>query len=177
MKTVLIGVVAATAISLSAQAEVKHISDYGFIIENRVQVPSSPEVSWQALIHDVGKWWPGDHSWFGEAENFSIEAKAGGCFCEISGDNQVQHMQIEVVQPPSLLRMTGGLGPLQSMGLYGALDWKLNKTDSGTEIVLTYKVHGLNPDGFKELAPIVDHVQGLQLGGLGDYLKSAPATE
>ena len=86
-------------------------------------------------------------------------------------------MQIEVVQPPSLLRMTGGLGPLQSMGLYGALDWKLNKTDSGTEIVLTYKVHGLNPDGFKELAPIVDHVQGLQLGGLGDYLKSAPATE
>lgn len=163
--------------SLSGQAEVKHISDYGFIIENRVQVPSSQKMTWKALVNDVGKWWPADHSWFGEAGNFSIEAKAGGCFCEIYADNQVQHMQIEVVQPPSLLRMTGGLGPLQSMGLYGALDWKLNQTDSGTEIVLTYKVHGLNPDGFKKLAPIVDHVQGLQLGGLGDYLKNTAATK
>ncbi|GGD75606.1 polyketide cyclase/dehydrase [Lacimicrobium alkaliphilum] len=171
------GLVPAMVISLSAHAEVKGIGEYGFIIENRVQVATSPEVSWSALVNDVGKWWPGDHSWFGKAENFSIAASAGGCFCEISGENQVQHMQVEVVQPPGLLRMTGGLGPLQSMGLYGALDWKLSGTDTGTEIVLTYKVHGFNPEGFKELAPIVDHVQGLQLGGLKDYLSADGPTK
>ena len=152
------------------QAEVLNIDSYGFILKNQVTVKANPQQSWQTLVEDVGKWWPADHSWWGKAENFSIEARAGGCFCEINGDSQAQHMMVSFVEPGKLLRMTGGLGPLQGMGLYGALDWQFEAVDGGTRITLTYKVHGYAPEGFKDLAPIVDHVQGLQLGGLGQHL-------
>lgn len=58
------------------------------------------------------------------------------------------------------------------MGLYGALDWKLQANEQGTEIIFTYKVHGFYSAGFAELAPVVDYVQGLQLSGLADYLNT-----
>ncbi|WP_102795956.1 polyketide cyclase/dehydrase [Bowmanella denitrificans] len=159
-------------LSQFANAKVQYLSDTGFILENRVQVSTSADKSWQLMVEDVGNWWPQDHTWWGQASNLSIEAKAGGCFCEISGDKQAMHMQVVFVEPGKLLRMTGGLGPLQGMGLYGALDWQFNTNDKGTEIILSYKVHGTSAKGFAELAPIVDHVQSLQLGGLADYLNS-----
>jgi len=156
-----------------SSAKVVSIKDYGFIVENKIQVQSSTKDSWQALTQDVGKWWPEDHTWWGKGENLSIQPQAGGCFCEINDQQSAEHMRISFVDPQKLLRMTGGLGPLQGMGMYGALDWKLAKIDQGTEITLTYSVTGINPDGFSKLAPIVDHVQGLQLAGLGQYLQQS----
>ena len=66
--------------------------------------------------------------------------------------------------------MTGGLGPLQGMGMYGALDWVFESNDLGTQVTMTYRVNGISEGGFAELAPIVDQVQGLQLGGLKTLL-------
>jgi len=43
----------------------------------------------------------------------------------------------------------------------------------GARITLTYKVGGINPEGFAELAPIVDRVQAQQLGGLAEFLSAA----
>ena len=60
------------------------------------------------------------------------------------------------------------------MGVHGALDWRISPGEhGGSRITLTYTVSGINPDGFAALAPIVDKVQGLQLGGLAAHL--APA--
>ena len=81
-------------------------------------------------------------------------------------------MRISFVDPPSLMRMTGGLGPLQGMGMYGALEWVFESTDQGTNVTMTYRVNGINPDGFAELAPIVDAVQAIQLGGLGSLVQN-----
>lgn len=66
--------------------------------------------------------------------------------------------------------MTGGQGPLQGMGRYGALDWQFTPGETGTQITLTYRVNGINPDGYAQLAPIVSSVQGLQLKALNAYL-------
>lgn len=153
-------------------AKVISIKDHGFIVENQIQVERPSAQSWLALVNDVGKWWPADHTWWGKAENLSIQTRAGGCFCEVDGEKSAEHMRISFVDPNKLLRMTGGLGPLQGMGMYGALDWQLKATDKGTQITLTYRVTGINPDGFAQLAPVVAHVQGLQLAGLGQYLNS-----
>ena len=62
-----------------------------------------------------------DHTWWGRASRLSIDARAGGCFCEIAGKRQAQHMQVVFADPGKLLRMSGGLGPLQGMGLSGVL--------------------------------------------------------
>lgn len=156
--------------SLPAWAEVKFVSASGFIVENSYEVDSTPQQVWEGLVNHVGDWWPSDHTWFGDAHNLILEARPGGCFCEIDGDRQVEHMRISHVDPGRLLRMLGGLGPLQGMGMHGALDWQISSTGQRSKVTLSYRVSGVNPDGFSQLAPIVDQVQNQQLKGLIDYL-------
>ncbi len=81
-------------------------------------------------------------------------------------------MRISFVDPGKLLRMTGGLGPLQGMGLYGALDWSISEEEGSTTISLRYSVSGFAPGGYEKLAPIVDRVQSQQLGGLAEFVRS-----
>jgi hypothetical protein len=152
-------------------ARVVSSSANGFLIENVAVVPVDARTAWRALIEDVGAWWPADHTWFGRSSNLRIEARAGGCFCEVDGDRQVMHMTIGFVDPGRLLRMLGGLGPLQGLGVYGALDWRLEPLDAGTRVTLRYQAGGYPGEGFEKLVPVVDSVQGTQLGGLVEYLR------
>ena len=153
-----------------SRAEVTRSGPAGFVIENTATVPTDAAATWSALVDDVGKWWPSDHTWWGRSENLSIDPRAGGCFCEIDGARQAEHMSIGFVDPGRLLRMLGGLGPLQGMGMYGALDWKLEPVDSGTKVTLRYQASVFAPDEIEKFAPVVDKVQAIQLGGLVTYL-------
>ena len=160
------------ALAWPAQAAVLDASEHGFTIENVIELKTSPPEAYTALIRDVGQWWPAEHSWFGKAGNFSIDARAGGCFCEIDGERQVMHMQIAQAMPGQLLRMMGGLGPLQGMGLSGPLDWRFAPHEGGTRITLHYRVAGYAPGvDVPAFAAVVDRVQALQLGALGDFLR------
>jgi uncharacterized protein YndB with AHSA1/START domain len=161
----------ALGIALTAQAKVVSSSASGFVIENSAVVPTDPRISWSALVADVGRWWPADHTWFGRSENLRIDARAGGCFCEIDGDRQVQHMTIGFVDPGHMLRMIGGLGPLQGIGMYGALDWKFEPAEGGTRITLRYQAGGYAGDDLAVMLPVIDQVQGMQLGGLAAFLR------
>ena len=171
MKTKIISCLFTLILCQSASAAVNHINDHGFALENSFSTHAKPHQVWQALTQSVGQWWPADHTWFGDASKLSIDPVAGGCFCEIDGDRQAAHMRIGYVAPNKLLRMLGGLGPLQGMGLYGALDWKIEATFSGSKVNLTYNVGGYAKDGFAQLAPIVDRVQHQQLKALIDFLE------
>ncbi len=157
-----------------AAAKVLARADSGFLLENTIEVPVTPERAWLALVNEVGLWWPAGHSWFGKAENFRIEPRAGGCFCEIDGARQVEHMRITHVNPGQRLRMLGGLGPLQGMGLHGALDWIFEATEAGTRLTLRYQVGGYTPEPLGEFIDVVDRVQAEQLGGLARHLSASP---
>ncbi len=161
----------------SAQAEVKDQAPNGFTIENSEWVPTDPQTSWKAFVNDVGKWWPADHSWWGDASKLSISEKVGGCFCETNGAQQAWHMSVAFVDPGKLMRMTGGLGPLQGMGLDGALEWRFVEEKGGTRITLWYRAGGYTPDDLTKFVPVVDQVQGLQLAGLAAYLRKQAATK
>ncbi|HEY0975019.1 MAG TPA: SRPBCC family protein [Solimonas sp.] len=159
-------------LSAPAGAKVLDSSANGFTIENSVTVPVDAATAWNALTSDVGRWWPADHTWTGKATNLSIQARAGGCFCEIDGAHQAQHMTVTYTEPGKLLRMVGGLGPLQGMGLSGTMEWRLAPADGGgTRITLWYRAGGYTPDDISKFVPVVDQVQAIQLGGLGDYLR------
>lgn len=163
-----------------ANAEVKDSSASGFTIENSRVVPVDAMTAWTALVEHVGQWWPKDHTWWGDASKLSIQPRAGGCFCEVNGAQQAWHMTVTFVDPGHLLRMTGGLGPLQGMGLDGALEWRLAPAEGGTRITLWYRAGGYTPDDLRKFVSVVDQVQGLQLDGLADYLRAAgkpPATQ
>lgn len=160
-----------------AHAEIKDATPSGFTLENAVTVPVEAGAAWRALVEDVDRWWPADHTWWGAGSLLSIEARAGGCFCERNGEQQAQHMLVTFVDPGRLLRLTGGLGPLQGMGLHGALEFRLAPSaGGGTTITMFYRAGGYTPDDLSKFAPVVDKVQALQLGGLGDYLRSKPAS-
>jgi hypothetical protein len=165
--------VAAAAAAPCAFAEVKDAAPDGFTVENSQWVPAVPEVAWRAFAHDVGKWWPADHTWWGDASKLSISEKAGGCFCEINGAREAWHMTVTFVDPGKLMRMTGGLGPLQGMGLSGALEWRFVPENDGTRITLYYRVGGYSPDDLGKFAPVVDKVQGSQLAGLANYVRAS----
>ncbi len=162
------------ALALPAGAEVLDRSERGFTLENSTSVPVDALTAWTALTRDVSRWWPADHTWTGKSENLSIDARAGGCFCEIDGAHQSQHMTVTYTEPGKLLRMVGGLGPLQGMGLSGTLEWRFGAGDNGgTVITLWYRAGGYTPDDLSKLVPVIDRVQALQLGGLGDYLRKS----
>lgn len=166
------------AVAAPAVAEVVDSAEDGFTIENRQTVPVGSAVAWHALVADVDRWWPKDHSWWGEAARLSIDPRAGGCFCEIADDGrQALHMTVSFADPGKTLRLLGGLGPLQRMGLHGSMEFQLTPApeDAGTVIVLHYRVGGYGPEDLRTLAPVVDRVQNAQLGGLAEYLRNAAA--
>lgn len=158
-----------------AAAKVLDAAPQGFTIENVEVVPGAPMAAWRALVDKVGLWWPDAHTWFGKAANLSIQAKAGGCFCEIEGERQVEHMRVAFVDPGRMLRMLGGLGPLQGMGLHGALDWTFEPVPEGTRITLRYRVGGYATEDLPKFAAVVDKVQAQQLGGLAAHIRQAAA--
>lgn len=158
------------ALALPVQAAVTDASPSGFTLENSVEVPVDAATTWRALVDDVDAWWPKDHTWWGRASRLTIDARPGGCFCERAGRQQAQHMQVVFADPGKLLRMSGGLGPLQGMGVTGTLEFRLTATGSGTRVVLWYRAGGYAPEDLGKFARVVDSVQALQLGGLARHL-------
>jgi hypothetical protein len=161
----------AAVLALPVRAEVKDATASGFTVENSSVVAVDAATAWQALVGSVDSWWPKDHTWWGRSGKLTIDAHAGGCFCEVAGERQAQHMQVVFADPPRLLRMIGGLGPLQGMGLSGVLEWRMTAVDGGTRITVWYRAGGYSPDDLGKLAAVVDSVQALQLGGLANYLR------
>jgi len=74
-------------------------------------------------------------------------------------------------EPGQTLRMIGGLGPLQAMAVTGSMTWSLSKTDTGTNVKVTYSVGGYLPGGLQKMAPLVDKVMFEQLKRLKMYIE------
>ncbi len=163
-------------LSFSTQAKVISNTEFGFTIENEVTLSQSVDVTWQHFTKEIDNWWPKDHTWWGKQSTLSLDTFAGGCFCERTNKelgNSAEHMRVSFVDKHKLLRMTGGLGPLQGMGIYGALDWKFETLEKGgTKITMRYQANGHNPDSFERLIPIVDKVQAMQIGAFAKYMQT-----
>ena len=59
--------------------------------------------------------------------------------------------------------MTGGLGPLQEMGVSGALEFQFNASGDRTDITLTYRVSGASFQKLDQIAGPVEEVLRQQL--------------
>ena len=153
-------------------AEVKDSSTNGFTIQDSVIIAANPMDVYNSIVEDVGLWWDSAHTFSGNAENLSIDDKAGGCFCEkLENGGSVRHLEVVFVEPGKTLRMVGGLGPLQEMAVTGSMTWSLRKMDAGTNVKVTYSVGGYRPGGLQKIAPLVDKVMSEQLTRLKEYMK------
>ncbi len=162
-----------------AFAEVAETRADGFVTQDVVTVAASPRETWLALIKP-GDWWNDAHSWSGDAANLTLTPQAGGCFCEripgedrpdgFSLDGSVQHMSVIQAYPLRVLRMRGGLGPLQSEPATGILTITLEEIEGGTRIRWEYNVGGPMRYEIEEISKAVDGVMTQQLHGLRDHL-------
>ncbi len=152
------------AIQPAARAEVLDAAANGFTTRTSVTIATTPEAAWEALTAGFGQWWDPAHSFFGDAGKFTLDPSVGGAWVEDQGDGRwVRHLEVCYADPGHKLLMRGGLGPLQEMGVSGALSFTFEPGEGGIEVALTYAVGGYHPQGLDVLAPIVDRVLGEQL--------------
>ena len=162
-----------------AAAEVVAKSEAGFVSRNAVEVKATPAAAWQTLIAP-SQWWNAEHSFSGDAANLYIDPQAGGCFCEklpakddaVPGARlgSVLHMTVIHAAPGAVLRLSGGLEPLQSEAVGGTLSITLKSTPGGTRILWEYVVGGYMRHKVDEIAPAVDKVMAEQLSRLSAKL-------
>lgn len=179
---------AALALSLAAPAGAEVIArgDNGVVVRHVAEVTASPEDAWKQLVVPAD-WWNGAHSFSGDAKNLSLDARAGGCFCEVlPGEGEkgwlhprgsVEHMRVVFAEQDKALRMTGALGPLQSEALTGTLTITLKPIDGGTRLTWEYVVGGFMRYKPEQIVPAVDKVIGEQLTRLAEKLGPKTSAE
>jgi hypothetical protein len=156
----------------SVKAEVRDSSAVGFTVREIVVIAADPNDVYHSLVADIGSWWDSAHTFSGNAKNLSINDNAGGCFCEkLENGGSVRHLEVVFADPGKMLRMIGGLGPLQSMAVTGSMMWSFSKIDAGTNVTLTYSIGGYRSGGLQNLAPLVDNVLFEQLKRLKEYME------
>ena len=166
--------VLAALVSGSAFAEVKQVSAAGFELQHQVVLKAEASKVFQTLSQPA-QWWHPSHTWSGDSANLSLELRAGGCFCKRWPEGEAEHMRVGAFQHNTQLRLIGGLGPLQAMGLGGALQFTLKPHEDGTELSLVYRVSGDNEHQLEPLAPVVDRVLGEQFTRLLRLIETGAA--
>ena len=151
-----------------AHASVVDATPAGFTVRHVIEVSAPAWSAYQVLTDRIGAWWDPQHTFSGRSANLTIEARPGGCFCEqLPGGGGVRHMTVLYADPGKLLRLTGGLGPLQELAVSGTMTWAfMQQTGNKTTITFTYAVGGYAPGGLAALAPVVDTVLGTQVARL-----------
>jgi uncharacterized protein YndB with AHSA1/START domain len=175
IERVAFAVVLATAVSI-AHGEVVETTANGFVIKLQATTDAAPEKVYRAFA-DIGRWWNPEHTFSGDAANLSLDLRPGGCFCEkLPNGGGVLHMNVVYAAPSQVVRLTGGLGPLQNSGLAGSMTWKFTPDATGTKIEVTYSVGGYMQGGFEKMAPAVNFVLGEQLTRLKAYVETGKAS-
>jgi len=160
-----IGIVLALwAVATAAEAAVISSGGGGFVVREEVEFSGNATNAWKHLV-DIGSWWDPKHTYSGHSSNLSLTLQPGGCWCEkLDHAGFVRHLDVALVIPEKMLRLTGGLGPLQGMGATGALTFTLRAvSDTATTVVTEYSVAGYSSDGFTSLAAAVDDVLAAQM--------------
>lgn len=156
-----------------SNAEVLQAQANGFSIRLEAPIMAPPESVYSVLTERVGEWWHPAHTFSGDAANLSLDARALGCFCERLADGgSVRHLQVVFAAPGRMLRLQGGLGPLQGLAATGSMSWNLHAAEVGTRLELTYHVVGFLEDGMDPWAKPVESVLAEQVMRLKNLIET-----
>jgi uncharacterized protein YndB with AHSA1/START domain len=157
--------------ALSARAEVVETSASGFALSRTVHIAAPADRVYAALIQP-SKWWNSQHTYSGSATNLTLDARAGGCFCETWSGGSVQHLVVVDAEPGKILRMRGALGPFQGQGVSGVLTFTLKASAGGTDLTLDNITGGYRKGGFGKWPSLADAMLADQMILLKRYLET-----
>jgi uncharacterized protein YndB with AHSA1/START domain len=162
----LLALLAAASVHAPVHAEVMASAPGGFAVKENFQTAATPARVWAVLVTPA-RWWDSEHTWSGSAANLTLEARAGGCWCETLPDGgSAQHMAVDFVEPGRTLRMRGTLGPLGALAVTGVMGVSIEPDGAGSSVTLTYLVGGYIPVDIQSIAPSVDTVLAAQMARL-----------
>jgi uncharacterized protein YndB with AHSA1/START domain len=125
-----------------------------------------------AAITGVARWWDSSHTYSGNASNLSLDPRAGGCWCEQLADGgSVQHMTVLAAMPGRMLRLSGGLGPLQAAPVTAVMTWTIKRDGTGSQVGMSYLIDGYYPGGLDKVRGDVDAVLSHQFDRLHGYVE------
>jgi uncharacterized protein YndB with AHSA1/START domain len=155
-----------------AHAAVVDSAINGFSVVETVHIAAAPNKVWAELL-TPSQWWSPAHTYSKNAANLTLEPRAGGCWCEkLPEGGSVQHMTVFRFMPNNQLVLRGPLGPLQGLGVAGAMTVVLKPAADGTNLTATYNVGGYLKDGLAAFAGPVDSVLGEQLNRLKSQVET-----
>jgi uncharacterized protein YndB with AHSA1/START domain len=173
MRRCSLGVLALVMLSGTPAPSAPQVTPNGFLVKFDVSVNAPAAKVYDALVGQVGSWWNPEHTYSHDSKNLSIDARAGGCFCEkLPNGGGLEHLRVVYVAPPQVVRLSGALGPLQASGVAGSMTWKLTGEPDGTRLELSYSVGGFIPGGFEKIAPAVEAMLREQLDRLKLFVET-----
>lgn len=142
-----------------AGAEVKATAPDGLVFQFKGQMPLGREEAWKRTVA-IGSWWSDAHTYSGAAANMTVDAVAGGCWCEIWPDGEIEHGRVIAMIRNQLLRFSTALGPLQDTGVNAAMTISLadGPSPGTTNLTMDYKVVGSTLANLASMAAPVDGV-------------------
>ena len=153
--------------------EVVDVDEGGFVSEHVIDIDATPARVFDALTDEIDRWWDPAHTYSGDAYNIQLDEF---CLCEDWGDrssakrnNHVVHMRVDYWHPGKRLRLRGGLGPLQTLGVAGSMSFDLAEREGRTKLTYRYAVGGKRAAAWAEP---VDRVQLGQLLRLARYVET-----
>ncbi|MHA6205674.1 hypothetical protein ACXU4B_14715 [Dyella soli] len=158
----------------AARAEVKEAAADHLLLQDSRTVRVAPDRLYAAIV-DIGHWWSSDHTYSGDATHLSIQAEAGGCFCERWANQSVAHGRVLMAAPGHRLRLDTALGPLQAMAVQGVLTFTIKPAAGGATLQLDYLVNGASSSGLDKVAPGVNEVLMQQLQRLQRFAETGKA--
>jgi len=172
------GFLIAILVTLPARAAVIDSAANGFSVVEKTHISAPPDKIYAALVTPA-RWWSPKHTFSQDAANLSLDPVAGGCWCErLANGGTVQHLVVVQAVPGKTLVMRGALGPLQGLGVEGAMTISVKPVTDGTDLSLTYNIGGYLKDGFASWAAPVDGVLGEQVMRLKAFVETgSPAAK
>lgn len=167
---------ALACIALPVSATVTSVDASSFVVTQSYETKANAATTFAALA-EPKRWWSSQHSWSGDANNLSLEARAGGCWCERWKGGEAEHARVIFIAKDKQLRVAGAFGPMQAMALNAVLDVQLVPTATGTRIDMSYTVNGSPASNLDKLAPAVDGVLAEQFGRLQRLLHTGSAAK
>ena len=161
----------AAVVTAPLAAEVAVVDERGFVSEHELHIAAAPDRVFEALIGEVGAWWDPAHTYWGDSSRLTFECGFDLALCEDSEDGEgfARHMTVDSIRPGRSLVLSGGLGPLQPLGVAASMSFRLQAAEDGTRLDYRYIVNGRD---LEPLAEPVDRVQGEQLARLKRYVET-----
>jgi uncharacterized protein YndB with AHSA1/START domain len=170
-----IGTLSCLGLCLPAVATVVSVATNGCTVRQTVHLAASPQQVYDALI-EPAKWWSPEHTFSNDSTNLTLDARAGGCFCEkLPGGGSAEHMTVVFASPGKALTLRGALGPFQGQAVEGALSWVLTPAGTQTDLTMTFTLGGYLTlaGGFEKWATLADTVFTVQVARLQKFVNAS----